>query len=127
MVELKLNRIALCAGALAITAGLVYLSRAVGANRSSGQPAALDQTQAITTATTAFLNGLNPDQRHKVQFPFIAEKNAHAAKFARSGPPGDSPAGPGMGPMGGGDSTMHVHTMYLDPTNDYGVQFNGAE
>jgi Protein of unknown function (DUF3500) len=27
----------------------------------------------------------------------------------------------------GGDSTMHVHTMYRDPTNDYGIQFNGAE
>jgi Protein of unknown function (DUF3500) len=23
----------------------------------------------------------------------------------------------------GGDSTMHVHTMYRDPTNDYGVRF----
>jgi hypothetical protein len=40
-----------------------------------------------------------------------------------------------MGPLGGfvspqgvgGDSTMHVHTMYRDPTNDYGIQFNGAE
>jgi hypothetical protein len=27
----------------------------------------------------------------------------------------------------GGDSTMHVHTMYRDPTNDYGVKVNGAE
>jgi Protein of unknown function (DUF3500) len=27
----------------------------------------------------------------------------------------------------GGDSTMHVHTVYRDPTNDYGVRFNGAE
>jgi Protein of unknown function (DUF3500) len=26
----------------------------------------------------------------------------------------------------GGDSTMHVHTIYRDPTNDYGVKFNGA-
>ena len=23
----------------------------------------------------------------------------------------------------GGDSTMHVHTMYRDPTNDYGIKF----
>jgi hypothetical protein len=23
----------------------------------------------------------------------------------------------------GGDPTMHVHTMYRDPTNDYGVRF----
>jgi hypothetical protein len=27
----------------------------------------------------------------------------------------------------GGDSRMHVHTIYRDPTNDYGVKFNGAE
>ena len=27
----------------------------------------------------------------------------------------------------GGDSTMHVHTIYRDPTNDYGVKFNGAQ
>jgi len=27
----------------------------------------------------------------------------------------------------GGNSTMHVHTIYRDPTNDYGVKFNGAE
>ena len=27
----------------------------------------------------------------------------------------------------GGDPTMHVHTIYRDPANDYGVQFNGAE
>jgi hypothetical protein len=27
----------------------------------------------------------------------------------------------------GGDKTTHVHTIYRDPTNDYGVQFNGAQ
>jgi hypothetical protein len=27
----------------------------------------------------------------------------------------------------GGDPTMHVHTMYRDPTNDYGIRFTGAE
>jgi Protein of unknown function (DUF3500) len=27
----------------------------------------------------------------------------------------------------GGDSTMHVHTMYRDPTNDYGIKFTGAQ
>jgi hypothetical protein len=26
----------------------------------------------------------------------------------------------------GGDPTMHVHTIYRDPTNDYGVKFTGA-
>lgn len=27
----------------------------------------------------------------------------------------------------GGDPTMHIHTMYRDPTNDYGIRFTGAE
>jgi hypothetical protein len=27
----------------------------------------------------------------------------------------------------GGDPTMHVHTMYPDPTNDYGIKFTGAQ
>jgi hypothetical protein len=27
----------------------------------------------------------------------------------------------------GGDVTMHVHTMYRDPTNDYGIKFTGAQ
>lgn len=27
----------------------------------------------------------------------------------------------------GGDPTMHVHTIYRDPTNDYGLQFTGAQ
>jgi hypothetical protein len=27
----------------------------------------------------------------------------------------------------GGDLTMHVHTMYRDPTNDYGIKLTGAQ
>jgi hypothetical protein len=27
----------------------------------------------------------------------------------------------------GGDPTMHVHTMYRDPTNDYGIKFTGVQ
>ena len=27
----------------------------------------------------------------------------------------------------GGDPTNHVHTVYRDPTNDYGVKFTGAK
>jgi hypothetical protein len=27
----------------------------------------------------------------------------------------------------GGDPTMHVHTMYRDPTNDYGIKLTGAK
>src|SRR5581483_4071736 len=58
----------------------------------------IDETQAMVTATTAFLNSLNADQRQKVQFPFTPQKTATAAKFARTGTPG----GPGRGaPMQG--------------------------
>ena len=60
-------------------------------------PRAVNQTQAIVTATTAFLNSLSADQRQKVQFPFTPQKRATAAKFARTGGPG----GPGMGAAGG--------------------------
>jgi hypothetical protein len=27
----------------------------------------------------------------------------------------------------GGDKTLHVHTIYRDPSNDYGVKFNGPK
>jgi hypothetical protein len=27
----------------------------------------------------------------------------------------------------GGDSTMHVHTIYPGPTNDYGMKYTGAQ
>jgi Protein of unknown function (DUF3500) len=27
----------------------------------------------------------------------------------------------------GGDPTMHVHTIYREPTNDYGVKLTGAQ
>src|SRR5579875_2527202 len=60
---------------------------------------AANQTQAIVTATTAFLNSLNAEQRQKVQFPFTPQKTATAARFARAGGPG-GPGGPGRrGPM----------------------------
>jgi hypothetical protein len=62
--------------------------------------------------------------------------------FAWSGPTTHEPAkngsayyriqGPRLviefSPQGvGGDLTMHVHTMYRDPNNDYGVRFTGAQ
>src|SRR5579875_1451456 len=61
----------------------------------------IDQTQAIVSATTAFLSSLNADQRQKVQFPFTPQKTANAAKFARTGGPRGA-GGPGRGgPMQG--------------------------
>jgi hypothetical protein len=57
-----------------------------------------DQTQAIVNATTTFLKTLSAAQRSKVTFPFIRQKTAVAAKFARTGnqggmPPKDKPPG----------------------------------
>jgi hypothetical protein len=76
--------------------------------------------------------------------PRIAEIKAGLADtyFAWSGPTTHAPGRNGssyyrvqgpkviieFSPQGvGGDSTMHVHTMYRDPTNDYGVKFTVAE
>jgi hypothetical protein len=75
--------------------------------------------------------------------PRMAEIKAGLADtyFAWSGPTTHEPGkngsayyriqGPKLGielsPQGGGDSTMHVHTMYRDPTDDYGIQFTGAQ
>jgi Protein of unknown function (DUF3500) len=75
--------------------------------------------------------------------PRIAEIKAGLADtwFAWSGPTTHEPGkngsayyriqGPKLviefSPQGGGDSTMHVHTIYRDPTNDYGVKFTGAQ
>jgi len=61
-------------------------------------PKAANQTQAIMTAGTAFLNSLSADQRQEVQFPFTPQKTATAAKFARTGEPG-GPGGPGRGAL----------------------------
>jgi hypothetical protein len=76
--------------------------------------------------------------------PHMAEIKAGLADtwFAWSGPTTHEPdkngsayyriQGPKLmiefSPQGvGGDPTMHVYTMYRDPTNDYGTQFTGAQ
>jgi hypothetical protein len=92
--------------------------------KNAAQAAVDSQTQAVVTATNAFLDALTADQRQKVQFPFSPQKAASAAKFSRSAPggtvggapppqspqtrdhggsSGQGPAGggPGMGPPGG--------------------------
>ncbi len=86
------------------------------------------QTQAVVTATMAFLNSLSADERKNVLFPFTPQKTATAATFKRAGMggpggpggpppmprdtsgrgqaprprPGDGPGGPGGGPGKGG-------------------------
>lgn len=55
------------------------------------------QTQSVVNAATAFINLLNPDQRKKVLFPFVAQKKATAANFQRTGASGKQPE-PGSNP-----------------------------
>jgi Protein of unknown function (DUF3500) len=70
-------------------------------NQAKDTSTATSQTQAIVTATSAFLRSLSVDQRQKVQFPFTPQKTATAARFARTGASG-RPGGPGRGgPMQG--------------------------
>ena len=58
-----------------------YSAWAANARADIAKTTAAAQTQAIVTATTAFLNSLDADQRAKVQFPFPPQKTATAAKF----------------------------------------------
>src|SRR5580704_224573 len=76
------------------------------ATAASPQGAAASQTKSVVAATTTFLNSLRPAQREKIQFPFVADKTATAAKFARTGMgqgPGGGANGPGGTPRGPGD------------------------
>jgi hypothetical protein len=74
-----------------------------------------DQTKIIVKATIVFLNSLSANQRTKVSFPFLQQKAATLAKFARTGNPGGAggppsgsgnkqwpPQGGGIPPQGGG-------------------------
>lgn len=76
----------------------------VFAGTASSQSTTASQTKSVVAATNAFLNSLSPEQREKVLFPFIPEKTAKAAKFARTGggrgpgAGGNGPGGPGRGP-----------------------------
>jgi hypothetical protein len=91
--------------ALALVALCLYFATA-----ASPQGTAANQTKSVVTATAAFLNSLNPEQREKIQFPFTPEKTATAAKFARTG----GGRGPG-GPVGGGNGPGGVARGSSDP------------
>ncbi|SDH02809.1 Protein of unknown function [Pseudomonas flavescens] len=62
---------------------------------------AQEQTQAVVTATAAFLSALDAEQRAKVQFPFTPQKSATTATFARSGPQPDESDNGGQGSRAG--------------------------
>jgi hypothetical protein len=78
---------------LASASALICVTASGFFGHGKDTPKAANQTQAIVTATSAFLSSLNADQRQKVQFPFTPQKTATAARFARTGGPG----GPGQG------------------------------
>jgi Protein of unknown function (DUF3500) len=92
-----MRKITILAGfpALALVVSFLYF-----ATEALPQGTAANQTNSIVTATTAFLNSLSPEQREKILFPFVLEKTATAAKFARTG--GRGPGGPGAGGNGPG-------------------------
>jgi hypothetical protein len=75
-----MNKTNLLASALTVAALCGYFGWAGNAPGATTQAAAGANTQAIVTATTAFLNSLSADQRNKVQFPFTPQKTA-AARF----------------------------------------------
>jgi hypothetical protein len=52
-----------------------------GDTTAKSQSVTTSQTEAIVTATTAFLNSLSAAQRDKVQFTFTPQKTATAARF----------------------------------------------
>lgn len=83
---------------LTIAALGVYISAAAAPQTIA------DQTQAVVTATNAFLNSLSPDQRQKVLFVFTPQKTATVAKFARTGSGPGAPGGNGGPPRGGSDT-----------------------
>src|SRR5580700_11417473 len=101
-----MRKITILAGfpALASVVSFLYF-----ATEALPQGTAANQTKSIVTATTAFLNSLSPEQREKILFPFVLEKTATAAKFARTdggrgpGGPGAGGNGPGGGARGPGD------------------------
>ncbi len=96
-----MNKFVLLASASALICFTAFGFFGQGKDTPKAAPPNTDQTQAIITATTAFLNSLSADQRQKVQFPFTPQKTATAARFARTGGPG-GPGGPGRGgPMQG--------------------------
>ena len=74
-------RIRTLALALISAVPLACLGSAAAVPAAMTKVTAEAQTQAVITATTAFLNSLSAEQRAKVQFPFTPRKAAGAATF----------------------------------------------
>ena len=69
--------------------------------------AGLDDTWFAWSGPTAHEPGRNGSAYYRIQGPKLV------IEFSPQGV--------------GGDPTMHVHTMYRDPTDDYGIKYTGAQ
>jgi hypothetical protein len=86
-------------------AGMVNAS--YGAPRMEEIKAGLDDTYFAWSGPTTHEPGKNGSAYYRIQGPRLV------IEFSPQGV--------------GGDPTIHVHTVYRDPTNDYGVKLTGAE
>ncbi len=77
---------------LALIAGYWRFAGAESVSRDRTQTSPEAQTQAVVTATMAFLNSLSADERKNVLFLFTPQQSATAATFKRAGMGG--PGGP---------------------------------
>jgi hypothetical protein len=100
-----------------------------------------DKQKAMLVNVISQWAGIVNDSYAKARMAEI-EADLNQTYFAWSGPTTHEPGkngssyyriqGPRLviefSPQGvGGDPTMHVHTIYRDPTNDYGVKLTGAQ
>jgi hypothetical protein len=81
------------------------MNESAAAVRMAQLKADLNETWFAWSGPTKFEPGTNITAYYRIQGPHLVIEYA---------PQGDEPAN-------------HVHTIYRDPTNDYGVLFNGAE
>ncbi len=70
-------------------------ARSTASSSRTAQTPSPSPAQAVVVAADAFLNTLSAELRSKVQFPFVPQKHATMATFARSGGPAGGPGGRG--------------------------------
>jgi Protein of unknown function (DUF3500) len=93
--------------------------------------AGLDDTYFAWSGPTTHEPGKNGSAYYRIQGPkLVIEFAPQGGGPGGGGPggrggPGGGPGGggPGGGGPGGGGPTMHVHTVYRNPMNDYGREF----
>ena len=103
--ELDTNQRAMLVNVIAQWAGIVNDSYAK--TRMADITANLDDTYFAWSGPTTHAVGKNGTSYYRIQGPKLV------IEFSPQGV--------------GGDPTMHVHTIYRDPTNDYGVTLTAAQ